>query len=345
MKRTCLIVLFTTLSVMLLGTDDSASQTFHGGLRGTVNDVQGVIPGATVTLTNQDGGVARETVSNDAGQYSFPAVDPGVYTVSVSFTGFRTSERTDVRIGTQQFLTLDIRLEVGSIQEKVTVTGEAPLIETSNASTGEVLDKRTLDMLPSISRMAYLVSNTVPTVVSTGNPHMNRMQDQTEVARTSLGGGASVANNYLLDGFPITDIQNRPSAMPSIEMLEDVKVQIHTYDSEMGRTGGGVFNATAKSGTSTASWLSLRSRPPQLVHRKQLLPGDPGPSEAGSVLAQLRRLVRRAPARRQDVLLGRSRGLPRWSDAERQLASPNGGRAERRFLETDRFERQAHLDL
>ena len=76
MKRTCLIVLFTTLSVMLLGTDDSASQTFHGGLRGTVNDVQGVIPGATVTLTNQDGGVARETVSNDAGQYSFPAVDP-----------------------------------------------------------------------------------------------------------------------------------------------------------------------------------------------------------------------------------------------------------------------------
>ena len=128
------------------------------------------------------------------------------------------------------------------------MTGEAPLIETSNASTGEVLDKRTLDMLPSISRMAYLVSNTVPTVVSTGNPHMNRMQDQTEVARTSLGGGASVANNYLLDGFPITDIQNRPSAMPSIEMLEDVKVQIHTYDSEMGRTGGGVFNATAKSG-------------------------------------------------------------------------------------------------
>jgi trimeric autotransporter adhesin len=230
---------------------DGASQTFQGGLRGTVKDAQGVIPGAAVTLANQDSGVARETAANDVGQYSFPAVDPGVYIVRVSVPGFKRFERTDVRIGTQQFLTLDIQLEVGAMEETVTVTGEAALIETSNASTGEVLDKTTLDMLPSISRMAYLVSNTVPTVVSSGNPHMNRMQDQTEVARTALGGGASVGNNYLLDGFPITDIQNRPSAMPSIEMLEDVKVQVHTYDGEMGRTGGGVFNATAKSGTST----------------------------------------------------------------------------------------------
>ena len=97
--------------------------------------------------------------------------------------------------------------------------------------------------------MAFLVGNTVPTVTYTGNPHMNRMQDQTEASRMALGGGISVGNNYLLDGFPITDLQNRASANPSIEMLEDVKVQVHTYDAEMGRTGGGVFNATAKSGT------------------------------------------------------------------------------------------------
>src|SRR4029453_12302720 len=68
-------------------------------------------------------------------------------------------------------------------------------------------------------------------------------------SRLALGGGISVGNNYLLDGFPITDLQNRASASPSIESLEDVKVQVHTYDAEMGRTGGGMFNATAKSGT------------------------------------------------------------------------------------------------
>ncbi len=239
------------LTFVMLGSVEGVAQTFQGGLRGTVSDAQGIIPGATVTLTMQGSGVIRETAANDVGQYSFPAVDPGLYTVKVSVSGFKTFERTDVRISTQQFLTLDMQLEVGAMAETVTVTGEAALIETSNASTGEVLDRTTLDMLPSISRNAYLVSNTVPTVVSSGNPHMNRMQDQTEVARTALGGGASVGNNYLLDGFPITDIQNRPSAMPSIEMLEDVKVQVHTYDSEMGRTGGGVFNATARSGTGT----------------------------------------------------------------------------------------------
>ena len=122
---------------------------------------------------------------------------------------------------------------------------------------------------------------------------MNRMQDQTEVARTALGGGASVGNNYLLDGFPITDIQNRPSAMPSIEMLEDVKVQVHTYDSEMGRTGGGVFNATAKSGTSTLHGSAFGLIRPNGVDREQLLLEGSRSSEAGAVLAQLRRLVRR----------------------------------------------------
>ena len=123
-----------------------------------------MIPAAAVTLTNQDSGVARDTVTNDVGQYSFPVVDPGLYTIGVSVPGFKRFERKDVRIGTQQFLTLDIQLEVGAIEETVVVTGEAAIIETSNASTGDVLDKHTLDMLPSISRMAYLVSNTVPTV-------------------------------------------------------------------------------------------------------------------------------------------------------------------------------------
>ncbi len=228
---------------------DAAGQSFQGGLRGTVKDPEGIVPGASVALINQDTNVSRDTVSNTAGEYSFPGVPPGTYTVRASVAGFKTFERQDVRIGTQQFLTLDIVLEIGAVEERITVVAEAPLIETSNASTGDVLDRATLETLPSISRMVFLVSNTVPTVTYTGNPHMNRMQDQTEASRLALGGGISVGNNYLLDGFPITDLQNRASASPSIEALEDLKVQVHTYDAEMGRTGGGMFNATAKSGT------------------------------------------------------------------------------------------------
>jgi hypothetical protein len=228
------------------------AQSFQGGLRGTVKDVQGVvIPGVSVTLVNEGNGVPRETTTNEVGEYSFPGVTPGVYTVRATLSGFKTFERRGVPMGTQQFLTLDVALEVGAVEERVTVTAVAPLIETANASTGDQLDNKTLELLPSIARMATANAKSVPTVEYSGNPHMNRMQDQTESSRMSLGGGPSVGNNYLLDGFPITSLQNLAAASPSIESLEDVKVQVHTYDAEMGRTGGGVFNESARSGTNT----------------------------------------------------------------------------------------------
>ena len=90
---------------------------------------------------------------------------------------------------------------------------------------------------------------TVPTGQSSGDTHWNRMQDQSGASTLSVGGGGVRANNYLLDGFPITDLQNRSSTNPSGEMVEDIRVQVHTYDAEMGRTGGGVFNTAAKSGS------------------------------------------------------------------------------------------------
>jgi trimeric autotransporter adhesin len=224
------------------------AQTFLGGVRGTVKDVQGVIPGVAVTLVNDDTGVSRDTVSNDTGEYSFPAVPPGVYTLRATVQGFKTFERQGVRISTQTFVTLDVTLELGALQETITVTADAPLIETSNASHADVLDAKTLETLPSAGRNVFLMAVTVPTVQSSGDTHWNRMQDQSGASTLSVGGGGVRANNYLLDGFPITDLQNRSSTNPSGEMLEDLRVQVHTYDAEMGRTGGGVFNATARSG-------------------------------------------------------------------------------------------------
>ena len=150
-------------------------------------------------------------------------------------------------------MTLDVTLEVGTLEETITVTADAPLIETSNASHADVLDAKTLETLPSVGRNVFLMAVTVPTVQSSGDTHWNRMQDQTGASAISMGGGGVRANNYLLDGFPITDLQNRSSTNPSGEMLEDVRVQVHTYDAEMGRTGGGVFNTTAKLGLATSS--------------------------------------------------------------------------------------------
>ncbi len=225
------------------------SQTFTGGIRGVVSDANGVIPGVTVTLTNEATSVSRETVTNEVGQYNFPAVPPGTYSIKTALTGYKTAERTGLRVGTQQFLTLDLVLEVGTLQETITVTGEAPLIDTTTASTGGTLDRTQLEALPAPGRNAFLIGVTVPTVNPVGDPQFNRQQDQSNASRVSLGGGGIRANNYLLEGVPITELRGRAIANPTIEAIEEVKVQVHTYDAEMGRTGGGVFNVTAKSGT------------------------------------------------------------------------------------------------
>ncbi len=229
----------------------AVAQTFTGGVRGTVQESGGIVPGVTVQLINQETGAAREAVSNDQGAYNFAAVPPGNYTVRAALTGFRTYESTNVRVGAQQFVTLDVTLEVGALEETITVTGAAPLIDTSNATGGGVINSQQLETLPSGGRSAFLFAVTLPTVVASGDPQFNRQQDQTNASLLSLGGGTRRGNNYLVDGVPVTDLRNRASANPSIEALEDVAVQVHQYDAETGRTGGGTFNIATKSGTNT----------------------------------------------------------------------------------------------
>ena len=225
------------------------AQQFTGGVRGAVSDANGVIPGVTVTLVNEATNISREVVTNEVGQYNFPAVPPGTYTLRTKLTGYKTYESKGLIVGTQQFITLDVTLQLGALEESVTVTGQSPLIDTSTASTGGVLDHTTLETLPAPGRNAFLIGITVPTFTPVGDPQFNRQQDQSNASIVSLGGGGLRANNYLLDGVPITELRGRAVLNPTIEAVEEVKVQVHTYDSEMGRTGGGVFNVTAKSGT------------------------------------------------------------------------------------------------
>ena len=235
--------------LVLGGVSHAAGQHFTGGVRGLVRDTEGVSTGATVTLAHQDTGTQRRTVTNDRGQYAFVAVPPGTYSVQTSLPGHRTVVRRGIEIGTQQFVTLDLLLEVGAPEDRITVTGDAPSIETANASVATVLDRVMLNAWPSPNRDPFVLAVTVPTVVSVGDRRFTLQREQTDSSLISIGGGGIRANNYILDGVPISDLRGRSLLSPTIEAIQDVKIQVHTYDAEVGRTGGGVFNTTARAGT------------------------------------------------------------------------------------------------
>ena len=135
-----------------------------------------------------------------------------------------------------------------------------------------MIDSKALELLPAPGRAAFLMGVTVPTVVATGDTQFNRQQDQTNASLLSLGGGPRRGNNYLVDGLPITDMRNRAVVNPIIESVDEVKVQVHTYDTEMGRTGGGILNVAMKSGTNSYRGTGFfQTRPEGLLEQNFFL--------------------------------------------------------------------------
>lgn len=243
---------FVLLSIVCALSARMSAQSYQGGVRGTVTDPQGaLIAGAKVSLVNQGTAVVRSTVTNSDGSYVFSDVDPATYSVIAESPSFKRYEQKGITIGTQEFPTVDIKLQVGNISQSVTVTEEIPLIESSNASQGQVLDRQQEVDLPNLGRNPFMLSRVVQNVMPVGDPAYNRMEDQSGSSQISIAGGPVRGNNYLLDGVPITDADNRAIIIPTIEAVQEVKVQANTYDASMARTGGGMFNTLLKSGTNS----------------------------------------------------------------------------------------------
>src|ERR1700730_12268517 len=153
-----------------------------------------------------------------------------------------------------------MQLEVGNVAESISVTTETPLIETATASQGQVIDNQKLLDLPNIGRNPFMMSKLTPTIQMVGNPAYMRMQDQSGSSQISFAGGPIRGNNYMLDGVSITDMNNRAIVIASLESVQEMKIQTNTYDAEIGRTGGGMFNVLMRSGTneyhgSAGGWL------------------------------------------------------------------------------------------
>lgn len=251
MKKMRLSLALSLVAVMMLQSVTWA-QSFYGNLRGNVTDAAGAaIVSAKVTLIEEATGVARSAVSSSSGEYVFANINPNTYTIIVEHPGFKKVERKGVGVGTQQSVTVDVKVEVGDVTLSIMVNEEAPMIETANASQGQTIDRQKMIDLPNLGRNPFMMSRLAPTVVQVGNPGYNRMQDQSGSSQISINGGPIRGNNYLVDGVPITDFANRAVIIPSLEAVEEMKVQYGNYDSEMGRTGGGMFNTYLKSGSNT----------------------------------------------------------------------------------------------
>ncbi len=152
-------------------------QSFQGGVRGVVLDQAGAaIANAKVMLVDEATSVSRATITSAEGEYVFNQVVPATYSVAAESPGFKKIERKGVVVGTQQFLTLDLKLELGQVSESVQVTEDVPLLETANASQGQVIDRQKLVDLPNLGRNPFMMSRLAQNVVQVGNPGYNRMQ-------------------------------------------------------------------------------------------------------------------------------------------------------------------------
>jgi hypothetical protein len=237
------------LSAVLLSTV-TFGQSFQGSLRGRVADPNGaVVTLAKITIIDEATTSSRSTITNDQGEYTFASLTPATYTIVVEAPGFKRTEQKGLVVSTQTAVSLDLRLELGMVTEQVNVTAESPLLDTSDASTGQVIDRQKLVDLPNLGRNPFMLSKLSESVVQVGNPKFNRMQDQSGSSQISIAGGPVRGNNYTLDGISITDSTNRAVIIPSQEAVQEMKVQANTYDAEMGRTGGGTFNTFLRSGS------------------------------------------------------------------------------------------------
>ncbi|MEZ2348328.1 carboxypeptidase regulatory-like domain-containing protein [Terriglobus sp. RCC_193] len=236
--------------VVFAVTSSAFAQMNTGALRGEVRDTSGAkVKDASITLTNKATKLVRKATSNSAGIYQFGALDPGDYTISVTGAGFKTFTMTNATIALAATATVDAVLDVGAASDTVEVTASEPLLDTASASGGQLFDKQQIQDLPNLGRNPFIFEKLDSNVTMTGDPRYVRAEDQTGLSQVSVAGAPIGANNYVVDGIPISRSDGGVTFIPSPEAVSDAKVQANAYDAEVGRTGGAVFNTSLQSGS------------------------------------------------------------------------------------------------
>lgn len=217
-------------------------------MRGTVVDSSGAaLPGVQIVITNQATGTFREVTSNADGSWYVPGLTPGAYQVSAELTGFKRFLRRDLAVVVGTTATVPVSLELGALEETITVTSEAPLIDVTSKQIGGNIDTKDLTQLPSISRNWLGFAALLPGVVP--SPNLASWGSET----ISANGVDTRNNSFLIDGAWDNDDylgqNNGGQVRVPIEGVQESQVLIGQYDAEFGRTSGAIVNAVTKSGT------------------------------------------------------------------------------------------------
>jgi len=254
-----------TLCVIFFQPPMVHGQVDEGSITGTVTDTSGaVVPNAQVTLLNTDQGITLETRTNNNGGYTFSPVRIGHYTVTVTAQGFAKTTQKNLTVSVAQVLGVNVQLKLGATTETVEVNTAPPLLQTEEASVGQVITQQQVNNLPLNGRnftfLAQLGAGMqTPQADTRGNAASGAF---------SANGLRPAQNNYLLDGIDnnsnAVDFLNGTNfvILPPVDAIQEFKVQTANFSAELGRSAGAVMNATIKSGTNSlhgAAWEFFRN--------------------------------------------------------------------------------------
>jgi hypothetical protein len=251
----------TLFAVLLAIPMVASAQSTTATIVGSVTDPGGAqVPNASVTARNADTGLTRTVVSGADGNYRFEFLPVGNYAIEVTATsGFKKAIRGGIVIRVSDTATVDITLEVGAVNEEVTITTAPPEVNTNNAELGRTIQSREIEDLPLVERNIYSLLDLTPGVqsnnsgVATASAATNNLTLGFPEQRTLINGGTDGGTgsvNYFLDGGTnMTNLRNTGNSTPSPDAIQEFRVQTNSYNAEYGRFASGIINVLTKSGT------------------------------------------------------------------------------------------------
>jgi outer membrane receptor protein involved in Fe transport len=249
-------VVFTVIcSVVICG------QSNKGGISGTVFDPNGaVVPGATVIITDLGTQKTVTLTTSESGSYTASSLDPVTYSVRVEATGFKKAIIEKVKVDTATIAAVNVTLETGAVGETVTITSDAAAINTESATTTQTVTERQIRELPLNNRSVLDLAVTAPNVSGdAGSEDPGVASDQPVPGfNLNINGGRAGSTAILADGVNNTGVGIARAVVSfTPETVQEFTVQSSAYSAEFGQTGGGVINATTKSGTNDFHGVAL----------------------------------------------------------------------------------------